>query len=313
MAAKTNLTTLSKATTALWDTYWTPNWEQYPKEYSQWNTMYGKDQVVGYYNTIGNLKTAVALSDGADFPFEAITQAFETTITAAPYANGMEITWSLIKQAQKLSNIVSEAEVYARVASLVSKLEAIGIAPWDNAFTTNLANGVPLCSASNPCNDTTGSTNLTYSSLATGPAFGTGGYANVITALELFANMKDHQGNPVPSIPSRFMTHSQNQFKLKALFESQTVPLATANTSEKNVIPNLTPVFSNYLTSKTAWFIEDKRMDRPHGICQYLNSVPTPETKTEIFQKSRGIGISSGFFMGAGAVSNVGIVGSTGL
>ena len=313
MAGKTNLTTMARAISALWDTYYTPNFEQFPKEYTQWNTMIGKDQLAGYYDTIGNLPKAVALSDGADFPLEAVSQAFQTVITSSAVASGIEITWSLMKAAEGLSNVVNDIKAYAAVRAMITKLEELAIATWDNAFTTNLADGVPMLSNSHPCNDTTGGTNLTYDNLATGAAFGAGGYANVLAALELFSGFKDHQGSPIPSTPKRFMTHAQNQYKLKALMESQTVPSSTTDTSEMNSIPDLTPVFSNYLTSKTAWFIEDNAPDRPHGICQYLNSVATPENKTEVLQKSRGLGITSGYFFGVGAVPNIGIVGSTGL
>lgn len=305
MAGKANLTTMANACLVTYDEHFEENWNTFPKEYSMWNTMFGKDQIAGNYDKTGNLVKAVALSDGANFPFEAITQSYKTVISSAPYAAGLEITWSLIKEAGKISNIIDKMKVYGVASAMLQTLEEVGIAPWDNAFTTNLTSGVPACSASQPCDDTAGTT---YSNLATGVL----SYANIKAALKLFPQQKNAQGYPVPTSPNRIMTHALNQMDLKEIFESSTFPSTTTNTSQKNVLPDLTPVFSHYLTSTTAWFLEDNRPDRPHGICQYLNSCPTPENKAEVFEKSRGIGISSGFFMGAGMLPNLGLVGSTG-
>lgn len=307
MAGKTNLTTMAKACLVTYDEHFEANWESFPKEYSMWNTMRGKDQIKGYYDTTGNLVKAVALADGANFPFEAITQAYQTTITSAPFATGLEITWSLIKEASKISNIIDKIRVYGVASSMLQTLEETGIKPWNDAFTENLTSGVPALSATQPCSDTAGGT--TYSNLATGAL----SYANIKTALKLFPVQKNGQGYPVPTSPNRIMTHALNQMDLKEIFDSSTFPSTSAATSQKNVLPKLDTVFSHYLTSTTAWFLEDNRPDRAHGICQYLNSCPTPENKSEIFEKSRGIGISSGFFMGAGMLPNIGLVGSTGL
>jgi hypothetical protein len=200
-------------------------------------------------------------------------------------------------------------KAYGVAASLLQTLEEVGIKPWDDAFTVNLSNGVPACSGSIPCSDTTGGTNVTYSNLATGAL----SYANIKAGLKLFPKAKNAQGYPVPTKPNKIKTHALNQMDIQEIFNSATFPSTTTDTSQKNVLPQLEPVFSNYITSTTAWFLEDDRPDRPHGICQYLNSCPSPESKMEEFEKTRSYGLSTGFFMGAGMLPNIGLVGSTGL
>lgn len=305
-----NTTDISRFLLAKFQRYYAPNWDSYPKEYAMWNTMKGSDTLIGYYDTIGNLAEAAVMSDGADFDIGAIVQAYETSIESVQYGKGFGITLKAMKAAANKSDVISQAKVYALAKSMLVALEKVGITPWDGAFATNLSDGVPMCSNSHPCKDTVGGTNLVYDNLATGGFFGTGGYDNLMAGLELFSTMLDHQGNPVPSTPDTFKTHAYNQFQTKALFESMQVPFEESNT--KNVLPSLKPVFSHYLTSKTAWWLEDTSPDRPHGIFQYLNGVESPINSVDYVISNGGYQATSAYFAGAGAIPNVGIVGSAG-
>jgi len=307
----TNTTDISRYLLAKFQRYYAPNWKAFPKEYAMWNTLVGSDTLVGYYDTMGNLAEAAIMNDGADFDIGSVDQAYETSIESVQYGKGFGVTLKAMKAAARKSDVIDKAKVYALAKSMLVALEKLGIKPWDDAFTVNLSDGVPMCDNSHPCKDTVGVTNLTYDNLATGVFYGTGGYENVVSALDLFAGMKDHQGNPVPSVPDTFKTHAVNQLRVKALFESMGAPFEESNT--KNVLPNLKPVFSNYLTSKTAWFIEDTSPDRPHGIFQYLNSCPEPLNFVDRLPENAGYQATSAYFAGSGAVPNVGVVGSTGI
>jgi hypothetical protein len=307
-----NTTDISRFLLAKFQRYYHPNWESHPKEYAMWNTMKGSDTLIGYYDTIGNLAAAAVMTDGADFDIGAIVQAYETSIESVQYGKGFGITLKAMKAAQNKSDVITASKVYALSKAMLVALEALGIKPWDDAFTVNLADGVPMCSNSHPCKDTVGGTNETYDNLTTGSFYGSGGYDNLLAGLELFATMKDHQGKPVPSVPDTFKTHAFNQYQTKAVFESTLVPFEATQTNTKNILPGLKPVFSNYLTSKTAWWVEDTSPDRPHGIFQYLNSCPVPENHVDRDIDNGGYVATTAFFAGASAVPNVGIVGSTG-
>lgn len=288
--------------------YFVPNWDSYPKEYSQWNKVVGCPTLAGTYDGAGNLAEAIAMADGADFDVGKITQGYQTTITAGQVGKAFGITYQAQKAAANMSNLVSRAKVVQLVKAMQMKLEKLGIASWDNAFTTVLADGVAACSANHPCKDAGPSV---WDNLATGVAFGTGGYDNVEAALVKFANFLDSQANPVPSVPDTFKTHANNQRKFKALFESNYEPVE--NKMINNTLPALKLVTSHYLTSKTAWFIEDTSEDRPHGIFQYLEGVPEPDNEVNKDFKNRNYVASSAYFAGCGMIPNIGLVGSTGL
>lgn len=303
-ATITNTTTIARALLAQFENFYTPNWDAFDKEYSKWNTLIGKDTPTGLYDTFGNLPAAKEMTDGASFENNAISQAYQTSITVKQFGTTLALTYMAQKYAQNNSNIIDKMKVASTAKSMLVTLEENGITPWNGAFTVNLADGVPLISASHPCKDTA---DTVYSNLATGVL----SYENLEAGVKLFAGFKDHQGKPVPSRPTAIKTHALNEMAVKKLFESQYVPID--NQLVNRALPNLTPIFSNYITSKTAWFLEEIAADRPHVISQYLNSCPSPENSVDVFPENRNYVASSAFFMNSGAIPNVGIVGSTGV
>lgn len=285
------------------------NWTKFPQQYKQWNTMIGCDALTGTYDSMGNLADAITMADGADFDIGGMSQAYQTSITAVQIGKGWGITYKNQKAAANLSDLVPASKAYNVVKSMQNAIEILAITVWDNAFTVNLADGVPLCSNSHPCFDLVGGTGLVWDNLETGAL----SYATLQAGLQLFATFKDHQGKPAPSMADVIKTHAWNQAAVKIILESSFVPSTSASASAINPTPNLRPVFSNYLTSKTAWFVEDSSPDRPHGICQYLNGVPEPENKVEYNYLNRDYIVTSAYFIGCNAVPNIGLVGSTGL
>lgn len=303
--AYSNTTTLSRLLLAQLQDVYTPNWEAYPKQYPMWNTLVGSDTAKHTFDSLGNIAAAIEMSDGADLTLNALTQAYETAVTVKQWGTAHVMTYMLVKQASRNTALLKSPQIMALLKSMVVTLEKNAITPWDNAFTTNLADGVPMFDNAHPCKDTAGGS--TWDNLATGAI----SYANVEAAIKLFSGFLDHQGQPVPSIPDTFKTHAVNQMALKKLFDSEYVPVDNQLISSS--LPMLKQVFSNYLTSLTAWFIEDTSPDRPHGVSVYLNSCPQPENEVYKVDKSRSVVASSIYFMQSGMIPSIGIVGSTGL
>lgn len=303
----TDTTTISRALLAKFQDYFTANWTMFVKQYSQWNTMMPSKTKVHTFDSYGNLAEAEQMTDGADFPLNKITQAYETSCTILPFGTGLGITYQAEKYAGGVSNLIDKIKVAGTAKSMLTKLEKNAIAIWDNAFTTNLADGVPACSASHPCFDLVGGTGTLWNNLATGAL----AYSTLEAGMKKFAQFLDGRGEPVPAVCDTIKTHALNQFALTKLFDSQYVPLD--NQLVQNPLPKLKAVFSNYLTSTTAWFLEDTSSDRPHGISMYLENTPSPENDVVRDQNNRGYKATSAFFMGSCMVENPGLVGSTGL
>lgn len=303
----TNTTTISRALLAQFQEAYYANWDAFPREYDKWNTMVGSDTPKHTFDTFGNLLAAIEMTDGQDFTKNAITQAYETSVTVKQFGTTLAITYMAQMYAKNASKVLDKIKIAGVVKSMLVSLEANGITPWDNAFTVNLADGVPGCSASHPCFDLVGGAGTLWNNLATGPI----SYDNIEAGLKKFAGFLDHQGKPVPSVCDTIKTHALNQMALKKLFESQYVPLD--NQLVQNPMPMLKAVFSNYLTSKTAWFLEDTSPDRPHGISVYLNSCASPDNEVNKLPENRDYVASSAFFMNSGMIPNIGLVGSTGL
>lgn len=126
----------------------------------------------------------------------------------------------------------------------------------NNAFTTVQYDGKVLCAADHPYRKT--GLAGTQSNLATGAMSDT----TVKAGINLFNTLKDESGKQIVMNPSKFITHKNNQFTVATIFQSSQRS-GTAN-NDKNVLPDMEFVYSNFMTSQTAWFLQSKQHKMIH-------------------------------------------------
>ena len=289
--------------------YFDDNFKTWPKEYDQWTTVTGSDQLTGKYENFGNLPKAKAMLENESFAFHSANETYETTITCEEIGIGWAA--SLLAQKGDLYGILNDFKKMELMRSLLTKLELISIKPWDDAFSVNQVDGVPMCSAAKPCADSA----ETFYTLATGAFDATLGHANVNGALKYLAQQKNSQGDPFVAIADTFATHAINQVSAEALFGSAEVPFMTStglSLQTKNALPRMRVIYSHYMaaTNNDNWFVYDSRV--PHVISQYMNNTPSPVVDVAENFNNKAAEATIYHLWGAASLPNPGLVGSSG-
>lgn len=137
-----------------------------------------------------------------------------------------------------------------------STVETNTVGLLDNAFTTVQYDGKATCAVDHPYYKT-GLAGV-QSNLATGSI----GDVNIKAGINLFNTINDESGKRKVFNPTKFVTHKDNQFEVATVFQSSQRS-GTAN-NDKNVLPDMEFVFSNYMSSKTAWFLQAKQHKMIH-------------------------------------------------
>jgi len=150
-----------------------------------------------------------------------------------------------------ISNTGSAAGVAMR-----HRLETQGIHGYDYAFTTSTV-GASDTASETLCATThasfTGSGGGDQSNRpATDITLGTDA---LWAAIDNFSGLEDREGLPIVKIPKRLLTNAANQRVCREILESVNMPYEMNR--EKNILSDIgiTPVYSHYLTSSTAWFL----------------------------------------------------------
>lgn len=172
----------------------------------------------------------------------------------------------------------------------------------DNAFTagaTAIYDGKALCASDHP---NRGSGGGTQSNLATGPLTD----ANLRSAIILFRKQKDENGKKILARPAKLVVHQAQQFAAATILQSEKVT-GTAN-NDKNPLPSLQIVLSDFMASETAYFLLGKR----HQLRHYWRV--KPEFKREKEMRSNGSWAWQGYFRHGYVAENWrNVVGATGL
>jgi phage major head subunit gpT-like protein len=177
-------------------------------------------------------------------------------------------------------------------------VEAESVKLIDNAFTVNQYDGVPLFSNAHPNRGDGGGT---QSNLATGALTD----ANLKAGIVLFRKQKDDNGKKIYYRPYKLLVHQAQQFTTATILQSAQTS-GTAN-NDKNTLPNLELVISDFMSSETAWILLGKR----HQLKHYWRV--KPEFKREKEMRANGSWAWQGYFRHATAVENWRqTVGSTG-
>lgn len=179
-------------------------------------------------------------------------------------------------------------------------VEQNSIGVLDNAFTTTQYDGKVLCASDHPYRKT-GVTG-TQSNLATGALSD----VNVKAGINLFNTLNDEAGKRIRMRPSKLITHANNQFEVATIFQSSQ-RAGTAN-NDTNTLPNMEFVFSTFLSSQTAWFLQAKQ----HKLIHFYRA--KPEFVKRKYMNPNGSQSWDGYLRDSTVVRNWrGVVGSTGL
>jgi len=275
----------------------TKNLDLIAVEYPEFTTPKKATKQAETYDSIGNLQAASEKTEGGAISYGSVGQAYQTTITNKTWANGYSHTMEAIKY--DLYGCVNDVKA-KELSHTMRDLEETNAVRWvDNAFATNLADGVPLCTNSRPCLNAPGTLNDTLTTGALDPD-------HLKTARQMFARFKNHAGNPMKSTPSDGLTHAVNMQTVEEIAASTLKAYELSNTANK--VMRLNWHYSTFMSSETAWFIWDKKFE--HILFQWFMKNDFDQDQDKISTKN--------FYYNAvaiyqtGCLNNIGIVGSTG-
>jgi hypothetical protein len=169
----------------------------------------------------------------------------------------------------------------------------------DNAFTTNLADGAPLCTNNRPLANVSGTYNDTLTTGALTPD-------NLKTAIQMFSQFKNHAGGPMRSFPTDGLTNAYNMLTVEEIMGSTLRAFELSNTANK--LPKIAWHYSNYMSSSTAWFLWDRNFE--HILFQFFMKTVFDSDEDKISTKN--LYLSAISIYETGALPNIGIVGSQG-
>lgn len=298
--AVTSLSDISRFIVAGVDDIFTANYEAYPTQYPQYTVARKATKETMIHDGIGNLAPAVEMQESEDFSYNKLTQTWQTTIKMKQIGNGFSV--SLKARKFNLYDALDEGKIKELAHTIRDKEEEEAIEPWDDAFTVNQADGYPICSDTKPLYNTT----ATNDTLATGSCTGASGYDNIKAAVKLFSSMKNHQGKPKATYPNKIFTKDINMMDLEEVLDAKMKPFEQSNTPQR--LPKLTPIYTRWLTSDTAWFLLD---DKYNPVIRYTHTGITQDTEEDFDNKDLKMTIYELLATGA-IVATFGTVGSLG-
>ena len=234
------------------------------KLYPMISTEKKQPKLIGKYDSLGDLTAAAVKVEGDDIPFDAIEQAYETTITSKTVAKGVHAS------REKL-----EYDLYGTVNSRfgvpllkrMQQFKEIEIADrYNDGFTTTGADGEYIFDTDHPLvNSDSENSNLATGELSPD---------NLIDAKNMFIDIKDQAGLSFDTYPTTLLINDKKQYIAMQILESQLVAFELSNT--KNVVNALEPlrVVANRHIDYTAatgvspWFLIDDTLEDAGCILQ---------------------------------------------
>jgi phage major head subunit gpT-like protein len=173
------------------------------------------------------------------------------------FSKGFTVERKLIDDEQ-YGTIAKLTKSLARGARATIETQAASI--FNNAFTTNGFDGVPLISASHKRLDGGTMSNRLAATDGAGAADGALSDRNLKAALIQTRRQVDDKGILIQVQPKILVVPPSLQFIANTLIQSQAISTNGAGgtyNSDKNTLPNLRVVVMDYFTSNTAWFLID--------------------------------------------------------
>jgi hypothetical protein len=274
------------------------NFNPFPIEYPQFSTKKSSTKETETYDSLGNLQGAYVKVEGDAISYGKVGQAYQTSIKNQTHVNGYAHSFEAIKY--DLYGCINSIKAKELSRTMREEEEETVITQWNNAFTTNLADGQPLCANAKPLVNS-GSTNdtLATASSLTVPE-------NHKTMIKMFSAFLNHAGGRFKSFPTNGMTHIQNMMDIEEIYGSTLKANEISNT--KNSLPKIKWVYATYLASLTAWFMWDSKFE--HVLFQEHTGTAFDQDEDKISTKNmyyNAIGLYA-----AGTLPNIGIVGNAG-
>jgi phage major head subunit gpT-like protein len=173
------------------------------------------------------------------------------------YASGFTVERKLVDDEQ-YGQIGKMAKALGRGARATIETKAATI--FNNAFTTNGFDGVPLISASHKRLDGGTMSNQLAATDGAGAANGALSDRNLKAALIQTRRQVDDKGILIQVQPKILVVPPSLQFIAKTITNAQNVSVngtGSGITNDPNTLPNLKVVVMDYFTSNTAWFLID--------------------------------------------------------
>ncbi len=223
-------------------------WDEEPEQWSKYLHPMTSNQNNETYQSFAGTTSWTAKNEMSNADEQTFNLANLIVTEHTPYGAEVIMSREYIAD-QKYGEIEDVTRDVGRAGRV--RVEENCISVLDNAFTVACYDGQYLIDSDHAY----GKTGLAgvQSNITTGALSDT----TVKTGLNLFNTIKDEAGKRVVMSPSKLITHKNNQWTVATIFQS-TLRSGTAN-NDTNPLPMLEFVYSNYLTSTTAWFIEAKQ------------------------------------------------------
>ena len=273
------------------------NHESFPIEYTEFTTPKKATKETETYDSMGNLQAASQKAEGGPISYGKVGQAYQTSIKNLTWANGYSVTLEATKY--DLYSVINSVKAKELARTMREAEEARAVRWIDNAFATNLADGVPLCTNSRPLVNVVGTLNDTLT---------TGGLTpdNLKTARQMFARFKNHAGGPMKSKATDGLTHAVNMQTVEEITASNNKAYELSNTANKVLKVNWH--YSTYMSSESAWFLWDNAFE--HILFQTFMKTTFDSDEDKISTKN--LYLNSISIYETGTLPNIGLVGSTG-
>lgn len=272
-------------------------WDEEPEEWSKYlrnETSNQHNETYQSYAGVGNWQPKAEMQNAQQDEFN-LGDLIVTEHT--PYGKEIVLSREMIDD-QKYDEVMEMTRDAGHAGR--NTVEENSVTVLDNAFSVNQYDGVPMCSAAHPYRKT-GLAGV-QSNLASGAISDT----NIKAGINLFNTLNDEAGKRIRMRPNKFITHANNQWDVATIFQSS-LRAGTAN-NDKNVLPDMEFVYSTFMDSQTAWFLQSKQ----HKMIHFFRV--KPEFIKRKYMNPNGSQSWDGYFRESTVVRNWrGVVGSTGL
>lgn len=209
----------------------------------------------------------VQIAEGAPVTYDDIAQGNQKTFTFAKFGLGVQITEEMIAD-QKFDQV---GDIYRSMGvSMFNTRQTLFMNNFNNGFSTNGYDGVPLFSVSHPLIKAGGLENNKPSVDADLAV------ASLRTALTDIAGTLSHEGFKIYLRPKTLLVSTSNIYDAHELLKSDFKPGTANNDVNAFTIFGLSYMTSEYLTDADAWFVLCDKND--HRLMWYDREAPTTKS-----------------------------------
>lgn len=205
--------------------------------------------------THSGLRNPSAKAEGQAVTFQTMSPGYDKTYTSTTYATGYRISKEAVDDG-KFSLIQKATESFAKGMFEIRETNAADV--FNDAFTTNGPDGVPLCSASHPLEN--GAGDLGVNKPATASELSVTSYRELRNIMQ---NTVNENGQLVKYMHKYLVVPQALQDTAIEIIKSTHNP-ENANNAVNTIYENVQLIpggYWNYLTSDTAFFLVSEKMD----------------------------------------------------